>query len=153
LFDKAADTLPQRRADMRFLMMIKAAETSEPPTPELIAAVGKLAREMERSGTLLDSGGLAPSAAGARIRLNGAKLVVTDGPFAETHEVIGGYAILRAHSKREAIELGTRFIQLHADILGSSYRAECEVREMFDSPAALEGVTTCAIHESSPGQY
>jgi len=119
---------------MRFLMMIKAAETNGPPSPELLAGVGKMMEEMARSGVLLDTGGLAPSARGARIKLANAKLLVTDGPFTETNEVIGGYAILRAGSKQEAIELGRQFMQLHADILGPSYQAECEVREMFDPP-------------------
>jgi hypothetical protein len=123
---------------MRFLMMIKTAETSGPPSPELMAGVGKLVEELGRAGVLLETGGLAPSARGARITLAGAKLFVTDGPFAETNEVIGGYAILRAKSKQEAIEHGKQFMQLHADILGSSYQAECEVREMFDPPAGTE---------------
>ena len=121
---------------MRFLMMIKSAETNGPPSPELLAGVGKMMEEMARSGVLLDTGGLAPSARGARVKLAGAKLLVTDGPFTETNEVIGGYAILRAGSKQEAVELGKQFMQLHADILGPSYQAECEVREMFDPPTA-----------------
>ena len=123
---------------MRFMMMIKAAESNGPPNQELRDAVGRLMAEMGRSGVLLDAGGLAPSARGALIKLADAGVVVTDGPFAETKEVIGGYAILRAATKQEAIELGKRFMQLHADILGPSYRAECEVRELFDPPVARQ---------------
>jgi hypothetical protein len=59
-------------------------------------------------------------------------MTVTDGPFAETKELIGGYAIIQANSKQEAIEQGRRFMQLHADILGDSYEGQCEVRQMFD---------------------
>lgn len=119
---------------MRYLMMIKSAETEGPPSPELMAGVGRMIEEMSRSGVLLETGGLAPSARGARIKLTGAKLFVTDGPFAETNEVIGGYAILRANSKHEAVALGKQFMQLHADILGPAFSAECEVREMSDPP-------------------
>jgi len=95
---------------MRFMMMVKAPETG-PPSPELIAAVGKLSQEMAEAGVLLDTGGLAPSARGARIRLSGAKLTVIDGPFTESKELVGGFAVLRAASKAEAIELGRRLMQ------------------------------------------
>ena len=118
---------------MRFMMLVKAPE-GVPPSPELFAAIGKLSGEMAAAGVLLETGGLAPSARGARVRLSGAKLTVTDGPFTEAKEMIGGFAILRAASRAEAIEHGRRFMQIHADVLGPSYEAECEIREMFDPP-------------------
>jgi hypothetical protein len=118
---------------MRFMMMIKTPENG-PPSPELFAAIGKLSQEMSQAGVLVEAGGLAPSANGARIRLTNAQLFLTDGPFTETKELIGGFAILRASSKAEAIELGRRFMKVHADILGPSYEAECEIRQMFDPP-------------------
>jgi hypothetical protein len=121
---------------MRYMMLVKGAE-GLPPSPELMAAVGGLAQEMAQSGVLLDMGGLTPTARGARIRLAGGKLTVVDGPFAEAKEVIGGYAVLKAASKSEALELGRRFMQLHADILGPSHTLELEIREMDDAP---EGV-------------
>jgi hypothetical protein len=120
---------------MRFMMIVKADKDYEaglPPSPELEAAMGKLTEEGIKSGLLLDTGGLLPSSKGARIRVGGGKMTVTDGPFAETKELIGGYAIIQANSKQEAIEQGRRFMQLHADILGDSYEGECEVRQMFD---------------------
>jgi hypothetical protein len=120
---------------MRFMMIVKAPEDT-PPTAELFAAIGKLSQEMAASGVLLETGGLAPTARGARVRLSGAKLTVTDGPFTETKELIGGFAILKAASRAEAIEHGRRFMQIHADVLGPSYEAECEIREMHDPPPA-----------------
>ncbi len=119
---------------MRFMMMVKTPE-SGPPSPELMAAVGKLSQEMAEAGVLLDTGGLAPSARGARIRLSGATLTVIDGPFTESKELIGGFAVLKAASKAEAIELGRRLMQVHADVLGPTFTAELEIREMFDPPA------------------
>jgi hypothetical protein len=76
-------------------------------------------------------GGLAPSSIGARVRLSGGKVTVTDGPFTEAKEIIGGFAIVDVKSKQEAIELAKRFYQIHAEILGPSYEATGEVRQMF----------------------
>ena len=103
------------------------------PEPKLMEAIGKLSEELIKAGVMLDTGGLLPSAKGARIRASGGKLTVKDGPFTEAKELIGGYAILQVRSKEEAVELGRRFMQLHVDILGPSYQAELEVREMYDA--------------------
>jgi hypothetical protein len=73
-----------------------------------------------------------PSSQGARLRLAGGRLTVTDGPFAEAKELIGGYAVIQAKSKEEAIELGKNFLKLHEEVLGLSYEGECEVRRMYD---------------------
>jgi hypothetical protein len=128
---------------MRFMMMVKADSDYEaglPPKPELLAAIGKLTNDMVKAGVLLETGGLLPSARGARVRVSGGKLTVTDGPFAETKELIGGYAIVETKSREEAVELGKQFMELHATVLGSSYDGECEVRQLFDpagcAPAA-----------------
>ena len=124
---------------MRFMMIVKADPSFEaggPPNPALIAAVGKLSEEMTRSGVLLQSGGLLPSSKGARVRVSGGKMSVTDGPFVETKELIGGFAILEAASKEEAIRLGKEFMQLHVDVLGQSYEGTLEVRPMFDPASA-----------------
>ncbi|MEX2299471.1 MAG: YciI family protein [Bryobacterales bacterium] len=121
---------------MRFMMIVKADKESEaglPPSPELMAAIGKLTEEAMESGVVLSNGGLLPSSKGARIRVGGGKLTVTDGPFAETKELIGGFAIIQANSRQEAIQEGSRFMQVHADVLGSSYEGELEVRQMYDS--------------------
>src|SRR4029434_3221149 len=122
---------------MRFMMIVKADKNYEAgaaPKPELVAAIGKLSEEMIKAGVLLDMGGLLPSSKGARINLTKGKLIVTDGPFSEAKELIGGYAILQVKSKDEAIERGRRFMQLHADVLGPSYDGELEVRQMPDGP-------------------
>ena len=120
---------------MRFMMMVKgdrSYEAGAAPDPELGAAIGKLSEELMRAGVMVDMGGLLPTAMGARVRLAGGKLTVTDGPFSEAKEVIGGYAILRADSRQEAIELGKRFMALHAGVLGSSYEGELEIRQMAE---------------------
>ena len=122
---------------MRFMMIVKADQDYEagvPPPPELIAAIGKLNEDTTRAGVLLGTGGLMPSARGARVRISAGQLGVTDGPFAETKELVGGYAIVQVKSRDEAIELGKQFMALHARILGPSYEGECEVRQLFDGP-------------------
>ncbi len=124
---------------MRFMMIVKADpsyEAGRSPDPALLAAVGKLSEEMTRRGVLIQSGGLLPSSKGARVRVSEGKMAVTDGPFAETKELIGGFAILEAASKEEAIRLGKEFMQLHVDVIGESYEGTLEVRPMFDSASA-----------------
>lgn len=118
---------------MRFMMMVKGNEKyekGEPPPRELMDALGRLEQESRRSGVVLESGGLAPSSRGAKIRVSRGRVTVTDGPFAEAKELVGGYAIIEAASKQEAIEHGTRFMQLHADVLGPEYEGELEVRQL-----------------------
>jgi hypothetical protein len=120
---------------MRFMMMVKADSNYEaglPPHPALLAAIGKLTEEMVKAGVLVQTGGLLPSSNGARVRVSRGKLSVTDGPFPETKELIGGYAIVEAASRDEAIELGRRFMELHASIIGPAYDGECEIRQLFD---------------------
>ncbi len=119
---------------MRFLMMVKAcaeAEAGLAPRPELMAAIGKLSQEAISAGILLANEGLQPTSKGALVKVTGGKLRVLDGPFADTKEVIGGFAILQASSREEAIRLGKRFMQVHADVLGDSYEGELEIREMM----------------------
>jgi len=120
---------------MRFMMIVNAGpgfEAGQPPNPALIAAVVELSEKMTKAGILLQTGGLLPSATGARVRVSGGKMTVTDGPFAETKELIGGFAILEAATKEEAIKLGEEFMQLHVDVLGQSYDGTLDVRQMFD---------------------
>jgi hypothetical protein len=84
-----------------------------------------------KEGTLVDTGGLLPSKDGARVRLANGELIVTDGPFAEGKEVIGGWAILNADSKAEATRLATEFMELHRKYW-PGFEGESEVRAMFD---------------------
>ena len=117
------------------MMLVKTAEPDGSPNPALQAAMGTLMGEMAAAGVLLDAGGLLPSAKGAILRLSRARVTVTDGPFLETKELVGGFAVLEAASKEDAVELGRRFLKIHADTLGASYEATLEVRQMADQPA------------------
>ena len=110
---------------MRFLSMIRIDETAgQVPGEQLMADMGKLIEELTRTGQLVSTAGLRPTSEGVRLR-RGGKLTALDGPFAETKEVIGGYAILEAQSKAEAVELTRRFLEAH----GSNWDIECEVRQ------------------------
>ena len=112
---------------MRFLSMIRVNENSGmQPSEQLIGDMHRLIEEMTREGVLLDTAGLRPSADGARVKLRGGKTSVVDGPFAESKEVIGGFAILQADSMAQAIELTRRFLHVH----GPEWELECEVRQM-----------------------
>ena len=114
---------------MRFLSIYKAVERNTPPTQEEMAAMSKLVEEGMKAGWLLSTEGCLPSALGARVRRSDAKVTVTDGPFTESKEVVGGFAILKANSKAEAIELAKSF-------LASVGQGECELRQLYDHPAA-----------------
>jgi hypothetical protein len=107
--------------------MIRINEnTGQRPSEQLMQDMGKLIDEMTRNGTLVNTAGLRPTAEGKRVRQRNGKLSVTDGPFTETKEVIGGYAIVEAKSMQEAIELTKRFLRVHGD----EWDIECEVRQM-----------------------
>lgn len=109
---------------MRFLSLIRVAETGQKPTERLMNEMGKLIDEMTKNGTLVRTAGLKPSKDGVRLRSNYGKLSMTEGPFTETKEVIGGFAVLEAASMKEAIELTRRFLAVHGD----EWNVECEVR-------------------------
>lgn len=112
---------------MRFLSMVRINENAGlEPSAKLMDDMGKLMEEMTRTGKLIDTAGLTPTAHGTRVRLSGGKLSVIDGPFTEAKEVIGGYALLEVASKEEAIELTKRFLQVHGD----EWHLECEVRQL-----------------------
>jgi hypothetical protein len=120
---------------MKFMLIAKATKDSEagwPPDPRLMAAIGKLSEDMAKAGVLVDMGGLMPTSQGARVRLAGGKVTVTDGPFSEAKEVIGGFAIVQVKSKEEAVELTRRFWEIHAEIMGPGYVGEGEIRRMYD---------------------
>jgi hypothetical protein len=121
---------------MRFMAMIKATgdyEAGAPPKPELMAAMDKLADEMKALGKFQLGGGLLPSSHGHKVRMSAGKVSVTDGPFTETKEVIGGFAILHHDSHEEAIAGARRVMQIHADCGVTDL--EIEIRPMFDMPA------------------
>ncbi len=117
---------------MRFMTLVKSSEKSGPPPKELMDAIAKLGEVGMKSGFLIETGGLMPSALGARVRLSGGKLTVTDGPFAEAKEVIGGYAVFQVSSKEEAIEQTVRFMELHKKH-SPGWEGETEIRQVFDA--------------------
>ena len=115
---------------MRFLSMIRIDErAAQAPSEQLMQDMGKLIDEMTRDGTLVRTAGLRPTKEGRRVRLSKGRLSTIDGPFVETKEVIGGFAILEAPSMEAAIELTRRFLRVHGD----AWEIECEVRQL-DGP-------------------
>lgn len=114
---------------MPFLSMIKAAENQGPPPASLLEAMDKFVGESLSSRSVIQTGGLAPSAAGFKIRMSGGKLTVTDGPFAEAKEVVGGYAVLAAATRQEALDATKAFMDLHVKHW-PTWVGECEVREV-----------------------
>jgi hypothetical protein len=115
---------------MRFMMLVKHAENSGPPPKELMDAIAILSEEAVRNGTMLGNGGLAPMAQSTRVRVSKGRLTVTDGPFAEAKEVIGGYAQFEMKSKEEAIEGAVRFMELHKKYW-PEWEGETEIRQIF----------------------
>ena len=121
---------------MRFMAIVKPGknyEAGKPPSPELMAAMGKLSQEQAKLGVFVTGGGLLPSAQGHKLRMTGGKVAVTDGPFAETKEVIGGFAILNYASREEAIAGARRVLQIHAE--HGYTELEIELRQMMEDPA------------------
>jgi hypothetical protein len=118
---------------MRFMTLVKSAETSAPPPQPLMDAIGKLGAEAAGKGVMVEMGGLLPTAMGARVRLAGGRLTVTDGPFTEAKEVIGGYAVYAVKSKDEALEWTRRFMALHQEHW-KGWEGEVELRQMYDPP-------------------
>jgi hypothetical protein len=121
---------------MRFMAIVKPGkdyEAGKPPSPELMAAMGKLSQEQAKLGVFLTGGGLLPSSQGHKVHMSGGKVTVTDGPFAETKEVIGGFAILNYDSHAEAIEGARRVMQIHAE--HGFTELEMELRPMMEDPA------------------
>ena len=115
---------------MRYLSMIRIDEnTGQVPSEQLMTDMGKLIEELTQAGSLVRTAGLRPTSEGRRVRLRRGKLTTTDGPFTETKDVIGGYAILEAASMEEAVALTKRFLQVHGD----EWDIECEVRQL-DGP-------------------
>ena len=118
---------------MKYLTFIRHSEKYRevPIPPGLMEAMGKFVETSMKDGTLVDTGGLLPSKDGTRVRLTNGKITVTDGPFSEAKEVIGGYAILNVPTKADAIRIATEFMELHRKHW-PGFEGESEVRPMFD---------------------
>jgi hypothetical protein len=116
---------------MRYMMFIKHTEdygNAQVPAG-LYEDMGKFIEETTRSGQFVTGAGLQPSAAGTRVRLQGGKISVIDGPFVESKEIVGGYAIMDAKSRDEALGLARRFIELHLKHW-PTFEGECEMRPL-----------------------
>ena len=117
---------------MKFLMMIKHADASQfQPPQSLMDAMGAFVTEGFSKGWLKDTAGLKPTKDGIRIRQQGGKLKVTDGPFTEAKEIVGGYAIVETRTREEALAIANRFMELHR-IHVPDFECESEVRPCED---------------------
>ena len=114
---------------MRYLVILKSASNTTAPPPELMEAIMRLGAEATNAGALLDTAGLAPSAAGARVELTGGSITVTDGPFAEAKELIS-YALYDVRAKEEAVEWANRFLALHRDFW-PGWEGQADVLKVF----------------------
>ena len=112
---------------MRFMFIIRSAQPPALPPPALMEAMGKLADREIKAGRMLESGGLMPVATGAEVRIKDGELSVTDGPFVEAKEMIGGYAVFELRDKEEALASAKEFMQLHLDHY-PGWDGVCELR-------------------------
>jgi hypothetical protein len=116
---------------MRYMMFIKHTEdyrNKEVPG-DLYKAMDEFVGTAMKSGAMIDTAGLQPTAEGSRVRLKGGKIMVTDGPFTESKEIVGGYALVEAKSKAEALEFARKFMDLHR-VHWPTFEGECEVRPL-----------------------
>ena len=113
---------------MRFMYIVTSPQPDRGPSPALMEAMGKLADREIKAGRMLDTGGLLPIAmSGAQVRITDGKLGVVDGPFVESKELIGGYAIFELRDMAEAVAAAREFMQLHLEHM-PGWEGTCEVR-------------------------
>ncbi|ANS67345.1 hypothetical protein SLINC_5121 [Streptomyces lincolnensis] len=114
----------------RYLSLVKVEEkaAAQGPSSELMQRMGELIEEMTKAGVMLDTAGLTPTSEGTRVHWEDGRLSVTDGPFTEAKEVIGGYSIVQCKDRAEAIEWTKRFLKVHED----HWTVTCEVREIAE---------------------
>jgi len=122
---------------MRFMTIVKSEEKFGFPPPALIDAVEKLRLEAVAKGVMLDTGGLAPTATGKSVRLRNGQLSVVDGPFTESKEVVGGYAVFELDSLDKAVEWTRRFMELHTKHW-PEWEGTTEIRQMFVAEECVE---------------
>lgn len=118
---------------MKYLALIRHAEAYlevEPPAA-LMEALARFGEKSTQEGTLIDTGGLLPSRDGFRVRLTRGSVSVSDGPFADAREVIGGWALLDVDSKAEAVRITREFMELHYKYW-PEFEGEAEVRPMVE---------------------
>jgi hypothetical protein len=121
---------------MKYMLFIKHTEDyrSHVPPQGLMDAMGKFIGDSMARGILLDTAGLKPTSDGKRVRLQGGKLSVIDGPFTESKEIVGGYALIDVKSDKEALNLATEFMELHR-VHWPEFEGESEVRPLEDFEA------------------
>jgi hypothetical protein len=124
---------PRKPGTTRYLVMLRSDQTTESgkmPGEKTLAEMGALMTELGQSGALLGGEGLKPSALGARVKFTGGKYRVTDGPFAETKEMIAGYSLIQVATRAEAVDFAKRWLQVHAGV--GVEEAEIEIRPLFE---------------------
>ena len=119
---------------MRYMMLVKHSELPGPPSKEFVDAMMKLDEEAVKSGSMVQSGGLSPIAKSTRVRLSRGQVTAIDGPFTESKEVVGGFAILEFKSKEDAIEGAKQFMELHKKYW-PGWEGETEVRQVLGPEA------------------
>lgn len=115
---------------MRFMTLVKCAESSAPMPQAFLDAMEKAREEANRTGKLISTGGLAPMANSTRVRLSGGKVSVTDGPYTEAKEVVGGFGVVEAKSREEAVEGAVMLMNLHREYW-PGWEGEVEVRQIL----------------------
>jgi len=114
---------------MRYLCIYKPAKAEGSlPTQEEMETMGKYIEQSFQDGTLLAAEGCLSSALGARVRKTNEQFKVTDGPFTESKEIVGGFAIINAKSKEDAIRITKDFLNVAGD-------GETEIRQLYEQPA------------------
>jgi len=112
---------------MKFLSLIRIDEKSgQAPSEKLQTEMGRLIEDWTREGKLIRTAGLRPTSEGFRVRSRHGRLTTTDGPFTESKEVVGGYAVFEAKDREEVMELIRHFLRIHGD----EWDIECEVRPL-----------------------
>jgi hypothetical protein len=116
---------------MKFMTIVSGPELNVPPPPEMFDAIAKLGEETVKAGIFVDQGGLHPTALGTKIRISKGKMSVTDGPFTEAKEVIGGWAIFDVASKEEMLKWARRFMDVHVKYW-PEWEGVVEVRQVVE---------------------
>src|ERR1700739_1710644 len=134
MFRHRVKSFPNKKGDtqMKFLSLYKSVERNTPPSQEEMSRMGQLIEDGFKAGWVVATEACLPSALGARVRRSAGSLTVTDGPFTEAKELVGGFAILRTNSKEEAIELAKQFLSVVGE-------GECELRQVYE-----QGEQSCA---------
>jgi len=122
---------------MKYLTFMRCSEkyNAGAAPPAFMQAMGKFAEQSMKDGVLVDTAGLHPSSDASILRLERGEISVTDGPFTETKEIIGGYAIIQAKDKADVMRVAREFMELHRKHW-PGFEGECEVRKLFDQSEA-----------------